>query len=638
MTLGDGIRRNIASVDPSERALLLDAMVQLNSRRYPGNRTDQVPGGVTWWFKQDEIHQATHVHGGPEFLPWHRVIVNRFEELLRQIHPEVSLHYWDWTQDPRAIPNANLGNGTTGTLNLFTSGFMGWGGPVTAPIGAPWAGAGFYAPGAVPNRDSSDNPADPPSSVNRSVTGSPATQNQDDAVLTSGDYASMRNQLEQVHNAMHGFVNMGSQHISFRDPFVFLLHSNVDRLFARWQTEPGHGQRLAPATVYGPESADSRVNKNVEPWSTGHSFDQFGVEHFTRPWCAPENQGLALPYKDPQVVTPPRYDSNHRSGNGINDGRPFWVSDFTGDGKADVLFYFPGDDNWWLGSLVNGQLTWSHVGNTAGFGHGINDGRPFWVSDFTGDGKADVLFYFPGDDNWWLGSLVNGQLTWSHVGNTAGFGHGINDGRPFWVGDFTGDGKADVLFYFPGDDNWWLGSLVNGQLTWSHVGNTAGFGHGINDGRPFWVGDFTGDGKADVLFYFPGDDNWWLGSLVNGQLTWSHVGNTAGFGHGINDGRPFWVGDFTGDGKADVLFYFPGDDNWWLGSLVNGQLHLEPRRQHRAASGTASTTGGRSGSATSPATGRPTCCSTSPVTTTGGSAASSSRRPRRPSAPPSAPT
>lgn len=72
MALGDGIRRNIASVDPTERALLRDALIELNHRFFPGNRTDPVPGGVTWWFKQDEIHQATHVHGGPEFVPWHR--------------------------------------------------------------------------------------------------------------------------------------------------------------------------------------------------------------------------------------------------------------------------------------------------------------------------------------------------------------------------------------------------------------------------------------------------------------------------------------------------------------------------------------------------------------------------------------
>ena len=116
-----------------------------------------------------------------------------------------------------------------------------------------------------------------------------------------------------------------------------------------------------------------------------------------------------------------------------------------------------------------------------------------------------------------------------------------------------------MLFYYPGDDNWWLGSVAGGQLTWGHVGNTAGFGHAINDGRPFWTGDFTGNGSTDVLFYFPGDDNWWLGQMVNGQLSWSHAGNTAGFGHAINDGRSFWIGDFTGNGATDVLFHFRGD-------------------------------------------------------------------------------
>jgi hypothetical protein len=69
MALGDGIRRNIASVDPAERALLRDALVQLNQRFFLGNRNESPPGGVSWWFKQDEIHQATHVHGGPEFIP-----------------------------------------------------------------------------------------------------------------------------------------------------------------------------------------------------------------------------------------------------------------------------------------------------------------------------------------------------------------------------------------------------------------------------------------------------------------------------------------------------------------------------------------------------------------------------------------
>lgn len=319
MALGDGIRRNIAYVDPTERALLRDAFVALNSRYYLGSRTDTPPGGVSWWFKQDEIHQATHVHQGPEFIPWHRIIVNRLEELLRQINPLLSLHYWDWTQDPTNIPDGNLGGGMTGPLNLFTTDFMGYGGSTSTPIGEPWASAGFFVPGASPHRDSSDGgPADPPQSVNRSVVGSPATVGQDAGILGAGTFPAMRVAMEIVHDAMHGYVRMGNQHISFRDPFVFLLHSNVDRLFARWQTDPAHPERLDPQTIYGAESnADvvvfgtvQNVNHNVEPWSTGHSQDQFGSIHDTRPWFAPESLGAPFNYKHPSVVFPPCYDTN----------------------------------------------------------------------------------------------------------------------------------------------------------------------------------------------------------------------------------------------------------------------------------------------------------------------------------------
>lgn len=325
MALGDGIRRNIASVGPSERAMLRDALLELNRRFYPGTRTDAVPGGVRQWFKQDEIHQATHVHGGPEFIPWHREMVNRLEDLLRQVNPQLSLHYWDWKQDPRAIPNANLGGGTTGVLNLFTADFMGYGGSSVQPIGPPWQNAvapwradGFYVPGASPDRDTSDNPFDPPASVNRSVSGSPLSASGENNILNALDFAQMRVLMEKAHNAMHSFVNMGGAHISFRDPFVFLLHSGQDRIFSRWQTDPVHPERLDPTTVYGTESnldvqvmsVVQNVNHNVEPWSSGASVDEFGVSHNTRPWYAPENEGVPHTYKALSVVSPPCYDTN----------------------------------------------------------------------------------------------------------------------------------------------------------------------------------------------------------------------------------------------------------------------------------------------------------------------------------------
>jgi hypothetical protein len=249
----------------------------------------------------------------------------------------------------------------------------------------------------------------------------------------------------------------------------------------------------------------------------------------------------------------------------LADGRPFWIGNFAPQAnRAQVLFYFPGDGNWWLGIHDGNRFNWSLASNTVGFGQ-VWDGRPFWIGNFSPQAnRAQVLFYFPGDQNWWLGIHDGNRFNWSLAGNTAGFGQ-VADGRPFWIGDFNGDGRADVLFYFPGDQNWWLGVHDGNQLNWSLAGNTAGFGQ-VWDGRPFWIGNFWPQAnRAQVLFYFPGDQNWWLGVHDGNQLNWSLAGNTAGFGQ-VADGRPFWTGNFAPQAnRAQVLFYFPGDGNWWLG-------------------------------------------------------------------------
>jgi hypothetical protein len=251
----------------------------------------------------------------------------------------------------------------------------------------------------------------------------------------------------------------------------------------------------------------------------------------------------------------------------LADGRPIWTGNFENTGFADrnVLFYYPGDRNWWLGSFApGGAMSWRLVGNTAGFGN-LDDGRPIWIADFTGTGTEDVLFYYPGDHNWWLGSLpASGQLSWQLVGNTAGFGN-LNDGRPIWIEDFTGTGGKDVLFYFPGDGNWWLGSLAGNSLTWNHVGNTSGFGN-LADGRPIWIGYFSNVTRPEVLFYYPGDGNWWLGSFSAGgaSLSWRLVGNTAALGTFVG---PFWVADFDADGRSNLLFHNPVSRSWSLGTI-----------------------------------------------------------------------
>lgn len=117
MALGDGIRRNIATVTKEARDRFRDAILALQQKLYPGAKTDTPPGGVGFWFKQDEIHD---LHFWPAFLPWHRELVARLEADLRQIDPALSLHYWDWT------PGPDQGAGRPGGfVNLFTPDFMG---------------------------------------------------------------------------------------------------------------------------------------------------------------------------------------------------------------------------------------------------------------------------------------------------------------------------------------------------------------------------------------------------------------------------------------------------------------------------------------------------------------------------------
>lgn len=283
MALGDGIRRNIAHVSNAERVRLRDAIVQLNSRFYPD--------GVSKWVKQDQIHEVTHVHNGPSFLTWHRELVNRFEQLIREIDPDLSLHYWDWTDDPRAASD-----GAGSTVNLFTADFMG---SASGAAGAPFGG--FPAITRNVNDGNPGAPGVPADSVFIDFANGEPQANQ---------YNVFRRKIEGEHGSsiepgfnVHGYIGgtIGQPHTAFEDPFVFLLHSNVDRLWARWQTVAGQKWRLNPLLVYGNETNHVNIVETLEPWDGGSGL---------RPWAAPDNQQLVKDSKHISIVTPPCYDTN----------------------------------------------------------------------------------------------------------------------------------------------------------------------------------------------------------------------------------------------------------------------------------------------------------------------------------------
>jgi hypothetical protein len=269
---------------------------------------------------------------------------------------------------------------------------------------------------------------------------------------------------------------------------------------------------------------------------------------------------------------------------GDTSGDPTLIGDFTGAGKQQVLFYSPGEGNWWRGTDVHGAFQWVLAGNTQGGDGGPNFGNtagdPIWSGDFEGVGKDQVLLYSPGDGNWFLGTDSGGKFEWAPAGNTEGGSGGPNYGNtagdPTWIGDFSGTGRQQVLFYSPGDGSWFLGSVLNGTFQWEPLGNTQGGNRGPNFGNtagdPTWIGDFGGVHKQQVLFYSPGDGNWFLGTVVNGAFQWVRLGNTQRGAHNFGNtaGDPTWIGDFTGADKQELLFNSPGDGNWWLARDKNG--------------------------------------------------------------------
>jgi hypothetical protein len=296
------VRRDITSVSNAERSRLLNAILAIHERYYSD--------GVSWWFKQDHVHQATHVHDEPSFLPWHRELTNRFEALLQEIDPGVALHYWDWTTDPR----------TSGTI--FTPAFMG---SSEGEVGPPFQH--FYNGGQdAGSRGQTRNPADPPRILQRAVPawGPKDSPNPDYRVvddwqtITTGDgnpqeaqFGAFRVFLKAIHGRAHCWIggNIGDAHSSFEDPFVFLLHSNVDRLWAGWQLRRLGDQRLSswrldPSRIYGDEGNHREMIRAFEPWAGQRDADRNIV-----PWKEPENQQERKTATHPTIVNPPLYDN-----------------------------------------------------------------------------------------------------------------------------------------------------------------------------------------------------------------------------------------------------------------------------------------------------------------------------------------
>ena len=290
-------RKNGATASAAEQSAYVQAILHIGT-----NPAYVFPMGMDFWHTQQEIHGQmgtnSNIHNTLAFLPWHREFINRYELLLQQYDPTVKLLYWDWTTDP------------TASLSFM--------GSYSGSIGAPF--------------NPTSGPTLTPPSVTRHTSTGPRPAESDSAVLARNPYdpfgsfscappasAPFMAALEDCsHNRSHGYVggtggDMNYPAISAQDPFFFLLHGDVDRLWAQWQRNPSHLPRLDPTQTYGASlGSDMNLSLTMSPWdgspgSAGGSASSTQIQ----PWetSNPGNYIVAKHPNDPSVVSPPIYDA-----------------------------------------------------------------------------------------------------------------------------------------------------------------------------------------------------------------------------------------------------------------------------------------------------------------------------------------
>ena len=135
------------------------------------------------------MHSSMGPLGTLRFLPWHRLYLFELEDALRQKQPAVTVPYWDYAND-NARPD--------------------------------WV---WQPPGVVRNTPGAAGSYLP-------------TQEMIDGILLRSSYSSFTFALERyAHNGVHSWCNgtISVPSTAAQDPIFWLLHSNVDRIWDKWQ-------------------------------------------------------------------------------------------------------------------------------------------------------------------------------------------------------------------------------------------------------------------------------------------------------------------------------------------------------------------------------------------------------------------
>jgi len=239
------IRKNAATLSAPERDRFLTAIGTLNAR-------GQGPYGT--FLDMHVSRTLNEMHGNVAFPPWHRGYVLDLERALQDIDSTVTLPYWRFDQP---------------APSLFTAAFMGQ---------STNTGRVQFTPGhPLENWVTVNRPG-----ITRSLRfriNAPANVIDEAATMGLGnDYDPFQTDEDQgfeidphgtAHTSFGGPINNPATAV--QDPLFFMLHCNVDRLWAKWQwvkhhTDANGAGSFAPDPQQ-PNRIGYRLRDTMWPWN-----------------------------------------------------------------------------------------------------------------------------------------------------------------------------------------------------------------------------------------------------------------------------------------------------------------------------------------------------------------------------------
>ncbi|HLP05863.1 MAG TPA: FG-GAP-like repeat-containing protein, partial [Paludibacter sp.] len=223
----------------------------------------------------------------------------------------------------------------------------------------------------------------------------------------------------------------------------------------------------------------------------------------------------------------------------------FEAGDFNGDGETELAAKtYSGGSQIKVYSFDLAASTLTLLGTTSDVSGDLSKSR---TTDVNGNGKPEIFTQ--------AGKFIeydNNSNTFAEIA----FAHNlIPTVADLEFGDFNGDGMTDVLQYLSGMNPKWtiLMSTGSGFETVScPLTRTKTTQPQENDPQDFyWVKDFNGDGKADILERAVGSNDVTI-YYYNGSSFISHTHTIAGANGFVNDrSLPYY--DIDGDGKSDIV-------------------------------------------------------------------------------------